>query len=172
MKKIFLLTLLSVFLLSAFSQNSVEPEIIDKITITKYIEPSEFEGGNIQYGFWFLFYKYVYSEPCGNGVCVYCSGWGKKCCFPKLKLYLKPVRGFETNEIANTCENLIEASEQKIVNGELSGTLSQKIAFNDPLSNGKIAYLLIQIKWEHDPIHPYNGKAEIIISKTNNFGRQ
>jgi hypothetical protein len=171
MKKIFLLTLLSVFFLSAFSQYSGETEVLSRVTITKSIDPLEYEGGEIQYGFWFLFYKYVYSEPCGDGVCVYCSGWGRKCCFPKIKIK-KPVRGVDTEVMEQTCENLMEESDQQIVNGELSGALSRKIAFNDPLNNGKISYLIFQIKWEHDPKYPYNGKAEITVSKTNNLGLQ
>jgi len=173
MKKIFLLTLLSVFFLSAFSQYTTAPEVLNKITITKNIAPSEFGGGDINYGFWFLFYKIVYVEPCGEGVCIYCSGWGGKFCLPKLKPFMNNnIRGIETSEVAQTCENLIEESDNRIVNGELSGTLSRKIAFNDPLNNGRTSYLLFQIKWEHDPRHPYNGTAEITISKTNNLGLQ
>ena len=71
--------------------------------------------------------------------------------------------------LENSCEELIQESEDKIMNGEYSGVISQKIAFPDP-NNGRPFFILIQIRWNNDPRHPYNGEAEITISKTSNLG--
>jgi hypothetical protein len=170
MKKIFLLSLLSVLLLPAFSQISGGTEILEKINIYKSIDPSEFDGNEPQFGFWLFFYKQVISEPRpGGGMKVYCSGCGWKMCIPKLRM---SIEGVDNEFITNTCEDITKESEERIFKGELGGSISSKIAFSDPLNNGKISYLLFQITWKHDPNHPYNGQAEIIISKTTNFGLQ
>jgi hypothetical protein len=71
--------------------------------------------------------------------------------------------------LESSCEDLVKESENNILNGVFSGVASQKIAFLDP-NTGKTSYVFIQIRWDHDPLHPYNGEAEITISKSTNLG--
>jgi len=54
--------------------------------------------------------------------------------------------------------------------GEYTGSTTKKIAFSDPEANNGVSYLLFQMNWNYCPENPYNGTAEIIISKTNKFG--
>jgi len=174
MKKIFLLTLLSVFFLSAFSQITTgDAEILGKISITKYINDNEIEQQPEQ-GWWFLFYKTVTTEITSDGVSIYCSGWGWKICSPKLKGWFSSIislfRGVSIDLVEQTCENIFTESENRIANGEFNGSITKKIAFSDPQSGTRESYILFQMYWNHDPNKPYNGTAEIIISKTNHFG--
>jgi hypothetical protein len=173
MKKIFLLTLLSVFLLSAFSQVSVGyTEPIYKVSFNKSIEDEEIQRLPYYWGFLRAFlYKYVNVVFLPNGdVQVTCSGWGLKMCAPIYRGMLPEVMGVEPQVIENTCEDMITDYDEQVVNGVPVGTTTKKIAFADPQSGGRTAYLLFQLNWNHDPQKPYNGRAEITISKTNDLG--
>ena len=175
MKKIFLLTLLSVFLLSAFSQiTDGNAEIITKIKITKEIDDSEIDPGT-QFGFWIFFYKNVSSKPTEDGIIVTCTGWGFRMCLPKLKdnaggTNHSLIRGISADLVDSSCESVIEECENRIAHGEYQGTLTKKFAYSDPMANNRAAYLILQMNWANDPKKPYNGKAEITISKINDFG--
>ena len=173
MKKIFLLSLLSVFLLSAFSQNSGEPELLAKISISKYIAPSEFGGDDVSRGLLGFFYRDVVTHMELNGdITLTCRGWGWNICVPTFSSYLnfRQIGENGTEMVNNSCQEIVKESDKLILNGEYSGTISQKIAIPDPNNNGKILYILVQNKWDHDPKYPYNGKAEITISITNKLG--
>ena len=65
-----------------------------------------------------------------------------------------------------TYQNLVTTSEEQAANGVYRGSVTKKIA----MSGVKNDYFLFQMNWDYDPENPYNGQAEIIISKTNNFG--
>ena len=166
MKKIFLLTLLNVFFLSAFCQRvASNTEIITVITLEKYIPDDEIEKANFPWQMLrAFFYRDVRTVPSPDGgVVVYCSGWGFKTCMPSFDLLL--FRGVSSETIENTCSILIQESETCVVNGTFKGTLSKKITA-PTLQN----YWLFTINWNYDPKNHYNGKAEIIISKTDDFG--
>jgi len=174
MKKIFLLTLLSVFLLSAFSQTLPgSPEVITKISITKSADDEEGENFNNR-GIWIFFWKYVmsYPDPDGNGVWLRCTGWGKKICAPKATEMASCIsnRGIAPEMITNCCESIIQESDELISRGIYSGTLTKKIAFSDFQAGERNSYLIFRIDWNHDPVKPYNGKSEITISKINSLG--
>ena len=175
MKKIFLFTLLSVFLLSAYSQiTDGNAEIITKINITKEIDDKEIDP-DTQFGFWIFFYRTVVTKPTEGGVTVTCSGWGWKMCIPRFKElvtsnHLFLLRGISVETVENSCENLVEECENRISRGEYQGSLTKKIALSDPLSGNKTSFLILQMNWNNDPKKPYNGTAEIIISKINDFG--
>jgi hypothetical protein len=171
LKKIFLLSLLSVLLLSAFSQNSGGTELLQKISLSKYINPAEFKDETLELrGIYGFFYREVTTQPTSGGVIVTCTGWGWKTCFPaRVENFFRQVQGMDMQMVANSCEELVLTSEEQILRGEYSGVASQKIAFVDP-QTGRPFYILIQIRWNHDPLHLYNGEAEITISKSNNLG--
>ena len=169
MKKIFLLSLLSVLFLSAFCQFSDgRTEIITKINITKYIDDSEISEDS-QISFMPLRYNYVIQDPIGT---ILCYGRGWRLCFPRLDniCSLLEYRGISTDVIEKTCENIVEESDALVVNGEYKGSLTKKIAFSNPQFGGKQSFILLQMNWDNDAKKPYNGKAEIIISQTNDFG--
>ena len=169
MKKIFLLSLLGVFFLSAFCQLSDgTTEILTKISITKQIDDSELPPDFMPYS-WNL-YSYVIYDPFGGGV--NCFGWGGRLCIPRFdKLYNSLYyRGMPTDAIVKTGETLVEESDALVAKGEYKGSLTKKIAYPDPQFGGKQSFILLQMNWDNDPKKPYNGKAEIIISKTDNFG--
>jgi hypothetical protein len=164
MKKIFLLTLISVFFLSAFSQSAPKTEIIAKFDLVKFVEDDDIP--DIQNGFWIFFYKTVQIIYHPNGsFTVYCSGWGKKMCWAKIANYVQ-YRGIASETIEKTCEELKNESDEQIAKGVFSGTSTRKVAQLD--LNGRIdSYLIFKIDWDHDPRKPYNGKAEITITKTD-----
>jgi hypothetical protein len=172
MKKIFLLTLLSVFLLSAFSQNIASTtEIIYQVSLKKFIEDEEIQRLPAwNWGFLrMFFYKYVYTEKLPDGaVLVYCEGDGFKWCVPHYRGMMPEVVGVRPEVIESTCDNIVEDYDQQVVKGVPEGSISQKIAYLDP--RGNPAYLIFQVNWKHDPQKPYNGTAEITITKTNSLG--
>jgi len=174
MKKIFLLSLLSVFLLSAFSQTLQDnSEIITRISITKSADVED-EENFLQRGIWIFFWKYVttYPDPDGNGFWVHCYGWGLKICAPKpadIAPYFN-LRGVAPEMITHSCESIIQESDKLISNGMYAGSLTKKIALLDFQAGDRNSYLVFRIDWNHDPVRPYNGKAEITISKINNLG--
>jgi len=170
MKKIFLLSLLSVFFLSVFCQNTDgSTEIINKINITKYIDDSEIPVESMYYIWPPFYYKYISYDPYGG---VRCTGYGPMRCIFVLKDVLSAFnyRNLPIDAMEKTCETFVEESNELITNGEYKGSLSKKIAFPDPQLGGKLSFILLQMSWDNDPQKPYNGKAEIIISKTNDFG--
>jgi hypothetical protein len=169
MKKIFLLSILSVSFLSAFCQNSIgDTEIINKINIIKSIDDSEIPDDPLLRP-WPMYYRTILLNPFGGFACL---GWGTNCCFPDFRDILGPLyyRGMPTDVIEKTCETIVEESDERIGKGEYTGSLTRKIAYPDPQSDGKQSFILLQMNWDNDPEKPYNGKAEIIISKTDNFG--
>ena len=177
MKKIFLLSLLSVLFLSAFCQVSVgNAEVITKITIVKHIDDAEIvadgvpHGSDIEYGWWIFFYRTVTTQKLPDGTYILtCSGIGWRICFIRLRDRGESVDAV-TEVMDTTCENLITESDAQIARGVFKGSVTRKIAYRDPAAGNKESYLLFQMNWDNDPEKPYNGKAEITISKTDNFG--
>jgi hypothetical protein len=166
-KKIFLLSLLSVFLLPAFSQNSGDNiEILAQITINRSADADEI-GWELEqinrFPMWIPLYRWVTTDPFPNGYAVDCSGMGLNFCMPKLP----PVfyRGVPNETVENAIEEMITDSGEQIKNGEYRGTISRKIVAADGQS-----FLLFQMNWESDPKNIRNGRTEIIISKINDFG--
>ncbi|MCL2289462.1 MAG: hypothetical protein FWC34_01975 [Bacteroidetes bacterium] len=182
MKKIFLLSLLSVFFLSAFCQfSSNNTEVLAKIDVTRTINAFEYlemnevgESPELGYPSWWFLYKTVKTEPKpgGGGFTLICNGKGWKLCFPNFKILWQTIwiRGIAQETIERTCENLVTESEELAANGVYVGSTTKKIAFFDPEAGNREAYLLFQMNWNYNPENPYNGTAEIIISKTNKFG--
>ena len=173
MKKIFLLSLLSVFFLSAFSQViGGNAEIITKINIIRSSDddvPNISEETTIpETGLWIFFWKRVSTKHGPDGeVTVTCYGWGLKLCVPNMKN--SSIRGISTDAVEKTCEDIVTESDDRASQGEYKGSLTKKIAFNDP-SGGKTSYLIYQMNWDYDPQNPRNGTAEIIITKVDNLG--
>jgi len=178
MKKIFLLSLLSVFFLSAFSQViDGDAELITKINITRCSEElgelspgEESLGGEL--GIWFFFWKNVSTiyNPDGS-VTVDCSGWGFKLCTPRMRGgHSSTIRGVSVEVLDRTCEDVITESDNRISQGEYKGSFTKKIAYSDPMNGGKLSFLIYQMNWEYDPKNPRNGTAEIFVFKTNNLG--
>jgi len=169
MKKIILLTLLSVFFLSAFCQTPVNSEIITKINITRNIDDTE-EVPEIERGFWIFFYNSVHTEylPEG-GVVVACFGWGLKMCLPSRGTIVTLHEQYGTI-MEQTCTDILSESDSRLADGEIRGSISRKVSIPRGLALGNDSYLLFQMNWENDPQKPYNGRAEIIISKISNFG--
>jgi len=178
LKKIFLLTLLSVFFLSAFSQTFGNTEVLATISINKSAEPGSgidisTPDDDIQLAWpsWWFLYRVVETQV-GNGyVTVTCYGGGFKLCMIKWKdIWKNLFRGYEIQVQAEvldaTCDELVTNSEELIANGVYNGSLSKKIAIPDDRTN----YILFQMNWKNDPENPYNGQAEIIISKTDKLG--
>ena len=174
MKKIFLLTLLSVFFLSAFCQTSTDgTEIISKISVNKFIADEEMDDpllGPSWWWFWKPFYLYVNETQTPTGVILTCEGRGWKLCRAKRFFNTASIRGLAPELVENTYERINDEYEDRIIAGEYRGSITKKIAFSDPLANGRTSYLLFLMNWDNDPIKHYNGKAEIIISKTNDLG--
>jgi len=165
MKKIFLLSLLSILLLSAFSQEKgSNTEILTKINIIKNVPDEEIHGMSNSPLYFLFFYNEVKTEILPDGTyAIYCIGIGKLFCF--LKRDILQVRGISSETVENTCTKLIEECDEKIANGEYRGSISKKISIS-----GFQSIFLFQMNWNHDPQKPYNGEEEIIISKTENFG--
>jgi hypothetical protein len=170
MKKFFLLTLISVLFLSAFSQSAfLTPEVIAKIDFTKYIDDDEIP--DTQFGWWIFCYREVHYVMLPDGtISVNCFGWGRLFCWAKFWDFMT-YRGISAETIDQTCEELRTLSDEQIAQGVFQGSVTKKIACVDPLSNGRIdSYFIFQMNWDHDPQKPYNGRAEITILKTNNLG--
>jgi len=171
MKKIILLSLLSVFFLSAFCQTTHgSTEIITKINITKSAV-EDFGDSEIDQGFWILFWRTVTSfVDDDGGVWIYCCGWGWKICQPAKEHYSHNNRGLDAKMLETTCEDMIAESDERVINGEYNGSITKKIAYSDPSSNSRISYILFQMDWDYERGNPRNGRAEIIISRTSDFG--
>jgi len=175
MKKIFLLTLLSVFFLSAFCQTSSNgTEILTKISVNKFIADEEMDdpilGPSWWWWFWKPFYQYVETKVIDGKVIVTCEGRGWKLCRARDIFNTTNIRGLAPELVENTYESINEEYEDRVIAGEHRGSITKKIAFPDPLANGRISYILFMMNWDNDPIRHYNGRAEITISKTNNLG--
>ena len=180
LKKIFLLTLISVSFLSAFSQISSETEILARISIDRSVnldEPIIGEGGfsigddiqfDIHWPWWWLLYREVRTEGGPGSMMVTCYGFGWKACIPYWSEVWGMIknRGIQAEVAQATFENIFTESEELAANGVYTGSLSKKIA----ITGDRINYILMQLNWNYDPRNPYNGQAEIIISKTNNLG--
>jgi len=166
MKKIFLLLLLNVLFLSAFSQFSPgNTEIITTLNISKQISDDEIALRPFSpWGWNYLYYREVTTEPTPDGnFSMKCTGWGAQPCLPNF--YYAPIRGVAADVVEKTCSNLIEGSYECMANGEYKGSISTKLAMPDNQS-----IILFTIHWDNDPQKPYNGKAEIIISKIEKLG--
>ena len=182
MKKIFLLTLLSVFFLSAFSQTPNGVEILAKISIDRSAEIGEFEAGELQVGiigddpqmvpgwpWWWPFYREVIVDGGPGWMTISCTGRGWKLCIPSISdliKILKNNREIQPEVVSTTVESLFLESEELVFNGENSGSISKKIA----IPGDKTNYFLFQMNWNYDPKNIYTGQAEIIISQTEKFG--
>ncbi|MCL2245930.1 MAG: hypothetical protein FWC10_02315 [Lentimicrobiaceae bacterium] len=171
MKKIFLLSLLSVLFLSAFSQNfnsnnTTNVEILEKIHIITSMDDEEGVLA-MERGWWIFFYKNVKTTKLPNGtIQLNCSGWGWKVCLP----YLYSSSGNISSILDEILEELITESNEQIARGEFHGTISKKIAIPGTIPGERELFLLFLMNWKNDPEKPYNGEAEIIISKTNKLG--
>jgi hypothetical protein len=167
MKKIFLLSLLSVFLLSTFSQNyEVKPEILTQIQIVKSADLDDDDlGQELLPGglWWWHLYKWVTYEIHQWGFVVRCYGFGPLLCMQFNLRGLINDLPEETSE--RTVQELISESGERALKGEYRGSSSKKIVPMD----GKF-YIFFQINWDYDPKNIRNGNAEIIISKIANFG--
>jgi len=169
MKKIFLLSLLFTFLLSAFSQNfEGKTEILYQINITKTADADEEEFNPERLPGWSWFwwwnnYRWVIWDPFPWGGENYCIGLGPNTCF-KLK-FRSEIRGISEEVTENTLQELFYESGERALNEEFKGTASRKIVSNEDKS-----LILFQIKWDYDPKNIRTGKAEITISKTTTLG--
>jgi len=165
MKKIFLFTLLSVLFSTTFCQTSTSgTEIITRITINKNIDEKEFQDIERLSGFYWNLYKWVISDVLPGGQSVKCYGLGIASCFVFFEVPIN-FRGISPEAAQSTCNNLIQESDERVLNGEYRGSLTRKVEISETQS-----FILYQINWNYDPEKPYNGNAEIIISKTDNFG--
>ncbi|MDR2972792.1 MAG: hypothetical protein LBU83_12850 [Bacteroidales bacterium] len=169
MKKILLLTLLSAFFLSSFCQNIIgNPEIIAKISIIRSADEDDEVSSN-EPNLLPFFWGNVITIPYTDGLyIVLCSGFGPNFCLPPKKEINSLFRGMDQRIVENTFENIYLESEEHVSNGEYRGSISKKIAISD-LSGNRVSYILFQMDWNYEPQNPRNGKAEIIISKVNNF---
>jgi len=181
LKKIFLFTLISVFFLSAFSQVSNKTEILGIVNIDRSANPiggigheiggiiDEPDNGLFGFPSWWLLYRVVRTELGPGWMNVTCLGNGFRMCIPLLSevlSILKNIRGIEQEVVTSSFQKILEESEELASTGTYQGSLTKKIA----IEGDKINFLLFQMNWNYDPKNPYNGQAEIIISKTDNFG--
>ena len=171
MKKKILLSLLSVLLLSAFSQHSVgSTEILTKINIYKISGDDNenlVECSSIEMFPWWPLYKYVRTEPYGSSLYnVFCEGFGFRTCSVPYIDFLPSFRGIALEVVESTCNNLIEESNEWVANGVYQGSISKKIA----VAGSRTEYFLFQMNWNNDPKNLRNGTAEFSISKTINLG--
>jgi len=183
MKKIFLLSLLSVFFLSAFCQISSDIEVLTKINITRSADvpaarlaseshETVLDDFDLGWPNWWFLYKTVKTEKLPNGTwLITCLGNGWKACMPSLRIIFQMIfRGADQSLMESTCENLVMESEELAATGTYKGSITKKVAFPDSEANSRESYLLFQMNWNYCPENPYNGTAEIIISRTNRFG--
>jgi len=173
MKKFFLLSLLSVFLLSAFSQSAgVHTEILTQFTIIRSADADADADDDMdieRYPYlpnnWLFFYRWVLTEPLPfGGFVVKCTGWGPFMCLAVPYNFII-IRGISNETVEKTIEEIIFESGKRAENEEYTGTISKKIATADGQS-----FLLFQMNWDYDPNNIRNGKAEVIISQTKDFG--
>jgi len=168
MKKIILLSLFSVFCLSAFCQLSYGgTEILAKFNITKYIDEKEIPD-DPYFLPWLFHYDRISTDFSGNLICI---GIGRMPCLVNIHtlLHSNHFRDLPTDLIEASYENITEESDALVAQGLFKGSLTKKIAIPETQSGGKQSFILLQMNWDYDPQKPYNGKAEIIISKTNDF---
>ena len=139
MKKIFLLSLLSVFFLSAFCQNSDgATEIITKFNITKHIDDSEIPV-RLPYPSFKFGYLIITMDYFGR---ITCFGLGPTKCFTFSDIFnSRQYRDLPIDAIEKTGEALVEESDELVAKGEYKGSLTKKIAFSDPQSNGQLSFL-------------------------------
>jgi len=191
LKKIFLLTLFSVFFLSAFSQFSTGTEILARISIDRSAEPTvtldndreslDISVTGIEIGddddplldiwwpFGWPYYKYVYCNFGGNWTQVFCVGIGLKRCVPHYLDFsdiTNSYRGLSAESVEAAFSSIFTESEKQVANGVYQGSVSKKLA----ISGDKTNFILFQMNWNYDPTNAYNGKTEIIVSKTDNLG--
>jgi len=165
MKKNFLLTLLCVSFLTILCQTSFgKTEVISKISINKFISDEEIE--KIVYKPFEKLYRYrwIITDPHPwGGFSMDCLGFGPYVCLTLKDIFsLFNFRGVAPESIQNTCNNLLEESEARTFSGEYKGTQTKKIAIP-----GTSTFIICQMTWDYDPLKPYNGKAEIVISQTD-----
>ena len=172
MKKILLLLLLSVCLLPAFSQSSGgDTEILTQINITRsadadYIDADVNDADPERlpfFPFWWPLYRWVISSGSNGHYYVDCYGLGVRLCLPIFDDF--SFRGLPNETVEKTMEELVSESDERAGKEEFRGSVSRKIAAADGQS-----VFLFQMNWDYDPKNPRNGKAEIIISRTSNFG--
>jgi hypothetical protein len=181
MKKIFLLSLLSVLLLSAFPQSLTNgTEVLAKISVvTNDDDPSDPSDlstpSRAPHGWWIFFWKYVTTSPTPDGgIMLTCSGRGWKICILPFR-DVAPLEawcvknGIEIESVEKAYESLFEEASDRAGDGEYRGSVTKKIAFQNRL-DGRETYLLFLMNWECDPKNPRNSKAEITISTTDRFG--
>ena len=175
MKKIFLLSLLSVLFLSAFPQiSNTSPEVLAKINITRSVNELDEEPPVVLapwWPSWWFLYKEVSTEMIPGGAIVRCTGYGWHWCRMRLKdIISADLSGVDVEAAEAVYEKMLEESENQAATGEYRGSITKKIAYPDPGRNGQESYLLFQMKWDYDHKNPYNGNAEITITKTNKLG--
>lgn len=173
MKKNFLLSLLSILSLSAFSQISVEnPEVLVRIDITMNDDTNDDSIERIpNYPWWLFRYRNVLTEYYPGGVNISCTGFGLFMCFPFFQDIANfSIRGLAIETLEATYKDMIETSRALAANGEFYGSVTRKLAYQDQERGNLLSYILFQINWDNEPYNPLNGKAKIIISKTTNFG--
>jgi len=190
-KKIFLLTLFSVFFLSAYSQFSTGTEILARINIDRNAEPNvtldndreslDISVTGMEIGdeddplyvsggsYWLPLYKYVYVDKGHDWVTLRCEGRGWQICkilwMDVINIY-NTIRGLSVEAAEATLSNIFTDSEEQVANGVYQGSVSKKLA----ILGDKTNFILFQMNWNYDPTNAYNGQAEIIISKTDNLG--
>ena len=172
MKKIFLLSLLSILLLSTFSQISGNsPEILANINITMIDDVNDNADERGPFFPWEMFlYRYILTEYYAGGWYIVCSGFGPYVCFSlPLESLNFNIRGVAMETIENTYQEMIETIKQQVANREYQGSITRKCAYPDPERGHLTSYILFQMHWDNDPKNPRNGKAKITISKTNDL---
>jgi len=185
MKKLFLLSLLSVLFLSAFCQltSRETTEIIAKVNILRSADFSDDSRATFQssgpiviedeleadlqlWPRWWFLYKRVYTFPIAGGYIIKCEGHGFRLCWLRpwvLTQNLDNSRGADVEAIEGTYSNFIAESENLAADGMYYGSITKKVAIADQ-------YYLFQMNWDYDKNNPYNGRAEITISKTTTLG--
>ena len=172
MKKIYLLSLISILLTPAFSQISIEkPEILATVDITMNDDIVDDPIERLPHKPWWLFlYRNVVTEWYPEGTSVTCGGFGIYICFPTFSEFMKiNIRGIASETLETTYKEMIEASKEQAANGEFQGSITRKLAYPDPERAHSTSYILFQMYWNNEPDNPRNGKAKIIISKKNDF---
>jgi hypothetical protein len=180
MKKIFLLSLLSVLFLSAFSQTIISNSSEVLATISIHRSAADDDNGDVGgdvvlvpwWPKWWFLYREVTTNVYPGGMSINCIGMGWKLCIPKLSdLFQHILIGVDPESMDAICQEMIETSNEQVENRGYQGSISRKLAFSDQArSNNQFSYLLFQMNWNYDLENPRNGKAEITISKTDNLG--
>ena len=191
LKKIFLLTLFSVFFLSAFSQFSNSTEILARIYIERSADPNVtivddrglldisvtgieiddyddplYEPGA---GWSSTRFRVVNVVECNGCYTLTCWGEGRKKCklrwIDMVKIVVV-VRGLSEEAAETALSDVFTDSDEQVANGVYQGSVSKKLA----IPGDKTNFIFFQMNWNYDPTNAHNGQAEIIISKTDNLG--